>query len=61
MSTIDINLSWIRLLPGLLAAIEQGSPNARAQAWGELQRMAQFADAYAVHVSRENPIRNTEH
>lgn len=44
VKTIDCTPTWAAVLPLLRAAIENGTPEGRRIAWGELSRMAEAAD-----------------
>ena len=37
--TIDITPTWVRILPAILAVIQNGTPQGRAAATAELQRL----------------------
>lgn len=54
VGTIDITPTWAGILPVLLAAIENGTPEGRRFAISELRRMAQIADN-AVAQEAERP------
>ena len=47
MKTIDITPTWEAVLPLLLAAFEDGTPEGRRMAREELRRMASIADLAA--------------
>ena len=51
LRSIDITPTWKGILPALLLAYVNGNAEGRAIALGELQRMADIADAA---VAREN-------
>jgi HAMP domain-containing protein len=54
--TIDITPTWVRILPAILAVIQNGTPQGRAAATAELQRLAETVDAMnaAARTEREN-------
>lgn len=48
MATVDFTPTWQAVLPILLAVIESGSDQGRADAKAELLHMAKLADAYVA-------------
>ncbi len=42
---IDITPTWVGILPALVAVIQNGTPQGRAAATAELQRLAATVDA----------------
>ena len=46
IGTIDMTPTWVAVLPIMLAALTDGSPEAQRIAKEELKRMAELADAY---------------
>lgn len=46
VGTIDMTPTWVSLLPLMLIAYTEGTPEGRKIAGEELKRMAQIADAY---------------
>lgn len=51
--TIDITPTWRSILPVLVLAVEQGTPEGRRIALEELNRMADIADEY-IKTTKEN-------
>jgi len=51
--TIDITPTWVGILPALLAVIQNGTPQGRAAATEELQRLAATVDAMNAAARKE--------
>lgn len=51
--SIDITPTWSGVLPALLAAVADGTPEGKRMAREELGRMAQAADHWNAHCKAE--------
>lgn len=58
--TIDLTPTWRGIMPALLAAVRDGTPESRSIAIEELNRLADFADAVNRKPEPLGPVENVE-
>lgn len=51
--TLDITPTWVGILPAIVAVIQNGTPQGRAAAISELQRLAATVDAMNERARKE--------